>query len=137
MLLVYPSYYKTFSCIASDCPDSCCHEWDVQVDAASAARYRAMEGVLGDALRTYLYDEDGETYLRNENGRCPMWRTDGLCRIQAEQGRDALCQVDLDVGIVLHIGTDALDRSHNQNNNTSQLSENDTQFRSEMNDGFK
>ena len=93
MELFYPSYYKTFSCIASHCPDSCCHEWDVQVDAASAARWRSMEGDLGDALRTYLYDEDGETYLRNENGRCPMWRTDGLCRIQAEQGHDALCQV--------------------------------------------
>jgi lysine-N-methylase len=63
------------------------------VDAASAARWRSMEGDLGDALRTYLYDEDGETYLRNEQGRCPMWRSDGLCRIQAEQGHDALCQV--------------------------------------------
>ena len=93
MELFYPSYYKTFSCIASHCPDSCCHEWDVQVDAASAARWRSMEGDLGDALRASLYDEDGETYLRNENGRCPMWRTDGLCRIQAEQGHDALCQV--------------------------------------------
>ena len=93
MELFYPSYYKAFSCIASRCPDSCCHEWDVQVDAEAAARYRAMEGDLGDALRAYLYDEDGETYLRNENGRCPMWRADGLCRIQAERGHDALCQV--------------------------------------------
>ena len=24
-------------------------------------------------------------------GRCPMWRDDGLCRIQAELGEDALC----------------------------------------------
>ena len=93
MELIYPSYYKSFSCIASACPDSCCHEWDVQVDAESAGRYRSMEGDLGDALRRSLYDEDGETYLRNENGRCPMWRTDGLCRIQAEQGHDALCTV--------------------------------------------
>ena len=93
MELIYPSYYNTFSCIASSCPDSCCHEWDVQVDARSAARYRAMEGALGDALRQYLYDEEGETYLRNERGRCPMWREDGLCRIQAEQGHDALCTV--------------------------------------------
>ena len=93
MELIYPSYYKAFSCIASACPDSCCHEWDVQVDAASAARWRSMEGDLGDALRAYLYDEDGETYLRNEQGRCPMWRSDGLCRIQAERGHDELCTV--------------------------------------------
>ena len=93
MELIYPSYYKEFSCIAGDCPDSCCHEWEVQVDAASAARYRAMEGALGDALREALYDEDGETYMRNKDNRCPMWRDDGLCRIQAEQGHDALCHV--------------------------------------------
>ena len=93
MKLRYPSYYETFSCIAGSCPDSCCHEWEVQVDAAAAARYRAMEGPLGDALREHLYDEDGETYLRNVDNRCPMWREDGLCRIQAEQGHDALCQV--------------------------------------------
>ena len=89
----YPSYYHTFSCIASACPDSCCHEWEVQVDAASAARYRALEGALGDTLREHLYDEEGETYLRNIEGRCPMWRADGLCRIQAEQGHEALCTV--------------------------------------------
>ena len=93
MKLRYPSYYETFSCIAGDCPDSCCHEWEVQVDAAAAARYRAMEGPLGDALRKHLYDEDGETYLRNVDDRCPMWRTDGLCRIQAQEGHEALCTV--------------------------------------------
>lgn len=93
MEICYPAYYKTFSCIASDCPDSCCHEWDVQVDAASAARYRSLEGPLGDALRGSIYEEEGHTYLRNDHGRCPMWRADGLCRIQAEQGHDALCQV--------------------------------------------
>ena len=93
MELIYPSYYRTFSCIAGACPDSCCHEWDVQVDADSAERYRSMEGPLGDALREHLYDEEGEVYLRNVAGRCPMWRTDGLCRIQAERGHDALCTV--------------------------------------------
>ena len=93
MKLRYPSYYETFSCIAGSCPDSCCHEWEVQVDAAAAARYRAMEGPLGDALREHLYDVDGETYLRNVDNRCPMWREDGLCRIQAQEGHEALCTV--------------------------------------------
>lgn len=93
MELIYPSYYQQFVCIASRCPDSCCHEWDVQVDADSAARYRAMDGSLGDALRRAMYDEDGETYLRNVDGRCPVWRSDGLCRIQAERGHEELCRV--------------------------------------------
>ena len=93
MELIYPSYYTQFSCIADRCPDSCCHEWEVQVDPDSAARYRSLPGPLGDDLRKFLYDEDGETYLRNVEDRCPMWRSDGLCRIQAEQGHEALCRV--------------------------------------------
>ena len=93
MELIYPSYYKSFVCIADNCPDSCCHEWDVEVDEATAACYRAMEGELGADLRKDLYEEDGRTYLRNRDGRCPMWRADGLCRIQAELGHDALSNV--------------------------------------------
>jgi hypothetical protein len=93
MRIRYPEYYKTFRCIASDCPDSCCKEWEVLVDETSAARYLEMEGPLGDDLRRYLYeDEEGDWYLRITDGRCPMWRQDGLCRIQAEHGHEALCQ---------------------------------------------
>ncbi len=90
---IVPSYYKEFQCIADRCPDSCCHEWDVEVDAQSALRFRELEGHLGDILRGQMYEEDGATYLRNIDGRCPMWRSDGLCALQAERGHDALCQV--------------------------------------------
>lgn len=92
MLIRKPHYFDQFSCIADACPDSCCTLWDVQVDNASAAVYRSLPGALGDRLRAALSDEDGETYLTIENGRCPMWRTDGLCRIQCELGADALCK---------------------------------------------
>jgi len=92
MILTKPSYFDTFRCIASACPDSCCKEWDVQVDEASAEAYRSLPGVLGDRLREVLYDEEGETYMAIQDGRCPMWRADGLCRIQAELGEEALCK---------------------------------------------
>lgn len=87
-----PAYFDAFSCVAGACPDSCCKEWAVQVDAASAARYRALPGELGDRLREVLRDEDGETVMAIRDGRCPMWRADGLCRIQAELGEEALCR---------------------------------------------
>lgn len=86
-----PAYFDHFRCLAGACPDSCCKEWGVAVDAGSAARYRALDGALGDRLREVLSDEDGETYLSIVDGRCPMWRNDGLCRIQAELGEEALC----------------------------------------------
>ena len=92
MKISKPHYFDQFRCIASVCPDSCCKEWDVQVDEASAAYYRTLTGSLGDRLRDVLHTEDGETVMTIIDGRCPMWRTDGLCRIQAELGESALCK---------------------------------------------
>ena len=93
MEVYYPSYYSRFSCLASACPDSCCKEWSVDVDADSAAFYSKLTGPLGDRLRQVLQNTDAGTVMAIENGRCPMWRQDGLCQIQAELGHDALCKV--------------------------------------------
>ncbi len=92
MKLYSPAYYSTFSCIAAACPDSCCKEWIVDVDPDSAACYRALKGDLGDRLRAVLKDTECGSVMEIENGRCPMWQQDGLCRIQAELGHDALCK---------------------------------------------
>ena len=92
MIIRKSAYFDQFTCIAAACPDSCCKEWDVQVDADAAALYRSLPGALGDRLRQVLVDGDGETVMTIIDGRCPMWRQDGLCRIQAELGHDALCK---------------------------------------------
>lgn len=93
MELIKPTYYDTFRCLAGACPDSCCKGWAVEVDGQSAAMYRALPGSLGDVLRQKLTEADGDTILSlNADGRCPMWRDDGLCRIQAELGETALCR---------------------------------------------
>jgi len=83
MIIRIPKYYEDFHCIASACPDSCCKEWEVDVDDQAAAFYRSLEGALGDRLRQVLKDTKDGTVMTIENGRCPMWRQDGLCRIQA------------------------------------------------------
>ena len=59
MKLTKPTYFDTFRCIAGDCPDSCCKEWDVLVDGDKAALYRSFPGDLGDRLRQVLKEEDG------------------------------------------------------------------------------
>ena len=92
MKITKPDYFERFRCLAGGCPDSCCKEWEVQVDPDSASRYRKLPGPLGNDLRRVLRDEDGETYMTISEGRCPMWRLDGLCRIQAELGEEALCK---------------------------------------------
>ena len=102
MKVITPNYYHDFRCIASACPDSCCKEWEVDVDSNAAAFYRSLGGSLGDRLRQVLKDTEDGTVMAIENGRCPMWRQDGLCRIQAELGHDALCQVCQDFPRLRH-----------------------------------
>ena len=85
--------YEQFRCIAEKCPDSCCQGWEVDVDETAAAYYRTLDGTLGERLRQVLKTQDGASYMALENGRCPMWRQDGLCQIQAELDHDGLCQV--------------------------------------------
>lgn len=91
MLLRKPDFYDAFRCLAGSCPDSCCKEWQIAVDPESAARYGKLPGPLGDRLRHVMCTEDGEFAFTLENGRCPMWRSDGLCAIQAGLGENALC----------------------------------------------
>lgn len=102
MLITKPDYYDRFQCIANRCPDSCCKEWDVQVDEMAAQSYRDLPGPLGDRLREVLRTEDGETVMTIVDGRCPMWRADGLCRIQAELGEAALCKTCRDFPRLTH-----------------------------------
>ena len=103
MRIFKPAYFDTFHCLAGQCPDSCCKEWEVEVDDRSAAFYRSLEGPLGDRLRAVLKDDpDWGTVMTIENGRCPMWRADGLCRIQAELGHDSLCKTCRDFPRLCH-----------------------------------
>lgn len=61
----------------------------MDVDADTADYYRGLSGALGDRLREVLTSDNTMTIT---DGRCPMWRQDGLCRIHAELGHDALCR---------------------------------------------
>ena len=97
-----PKYYKEFQCIASACPDSCCKEWAVDVDAESANYYRGLSGDLGQRLQDVLKETSDGWVMTIENGRCPMWQRDGLCRIQVELGHEALCKTCRDFPRISH-----------------------------------
>ena len=60
MLLFKPDYYDCFRCAAGECPDSCCKEWEVEIDDASARFYRTLPGTLGDRLREVMRTADGK-----------------------------------------------------------------------------
>ena len=51
MLIVYPDYYRQFSCIAGDCEDTCCAGWEIVIDPKSQQRYRQSQVMKRRLLR--------------------------------------------------------------------------------------
>lgn len=92
MINIYPSYYKSFKCIAGNCPDTCCAKWEIVVDGDSANFYKGIKTLFGERLRASMkVDDDGDTIFINKNNRCPFLNDSGLCDIYTELGEDCLC----------------------------------------------
>ena len=90
---IYPSFYKKFKCIANLCEDSCCKDWDIDIDSRTEDFYKTVQGGLGDKLRQKLVtDDDGERVFKAENGRCPFWNRDMLCDIFIGIGEEHLSE---------------------------------------------
>ncbi len=93
MRIEYPEYYEKFHCLAEACPDTCCKDWEVDVDEDTFYYYRVQEGTLGEKLNRLLKEEGEAKYIPlREDGRCPFLREDGLCEICAALGEEGLSQ---------------------------------------------
>ena len=93
MIHIYPSYYKKFKCIANECPDSCCKDWDVVVDEESESFYNSVNTEFGEKIRRLtVTDNDGDRIFVSQNGKCPFWNKDMLCDIYINLGEEHLCE---------------------------------------------
>ena len=92
MRVVYPSVFTGFSCLAGDCPLTCCIGWSVDIDAESLERYQSLAGAAGEMVRSHLVKDEGAySFTVTPEGHCWFLDGDGLCRMQKELGMDALC----------------------------------------------
>ena len=88
---IYPDFYKRFKCIANRCEDSCCKDWDIDVDSETEKFYNTVKTPLGDKIRSLTYtDEYGERVFKSSDGRCPFWNDDMLCDIYIGLGEEHL-----------------------------------------------
>ena len=87
MKLIAPDDYGSFRCIAGECRHTCCAGWEVDIDAESAARYRA-----DPEIAPYMDETDTPHFRLTAEERCPFLRTDGLCMLIAQRGEEILCQ---------------------------------------------
>lgn len=84
-----PHYYDKFSCIAEQCPDTCCAGWQIVIDENSLEKYSNVSGDFGIRLLNSINwrEEIFEQYEK----RCSFLNAENLCDIYKELGADALC----------------------------------------------
>lgn len=93
MKIFVPDYYNKFKCIADKCSDSCCVGWAIEIDGATAEKYRGIEGDIKDKLMATLDTSDGLCFKCDSSGRCRNLDERGLCKIITTLGENYLCQI--------------------------------------------
>ena len=66
-------YVNKFSCLAGACPDTCCKDWQIILDADAITRYASLPGALGEQVRAAMLTENGETRFRERDGKCVLF----------------------------------------------------------------
>lgn len=85
--------YFSFSCMAGDCPSTCCAGWSILVDERDYHRFCQLEQrELREDILGHIRKRDGKYFFQNRSdGRCAMLDGDGLCRIQRNSSEEILC----------------------------------------------
>lgn len=101
MKVVKFAYYDEFHCIGSECPYTCCQQWDIFVRKREYLDYKKvpcssnLNGVISKSFAR-IKDGDETRYAKikfDENGYCPFLDSNKLCMIQKELGESYLCSV--------------------------------------------
>lgn len=95
---IVPQYMQSFECIASNCPDSCCIGWRVQLDEQTFKRYKEsktspLKGEFEKYIKKNRSNQTSQNFgkiVMQKDGRCPFLDEQNLCRIQKLHGEEYL-----------------------------------------------
>ncbi|ACJ31732.1 Flagellar biosynthesis protein, putative [Shewanella piezotolerans WP3] len=92
--LIRPSFVTQFSCIGSECEDSCCYGWDIHIDKQSYKKTLAnpdLKGLAQTALKKVKRSEQAwAKAVLNQEGACGFLDGNKLCQIHAKAGESLL-----------------------------------------------
>lgn len=89
-MLIRPSFFDDFKCLAADCRHTCCAGWEICVDEDTAREYERI--LTADELKRLQDSPDGILLCR-EGEKCGFLRDDGLCELIISHGEDILCDI--------------------------------------------
>ena len=88
-----PDFYSKFKCIASQCTDSCCIGWEIDIDSRTSNFYRSIDGTFADSIEKNIAWEEPPHFILTSEERCPFLNKDNLCEIFIHLGEEHLCEI--------------------------------------------
>lgn len=96
--VLVPHYMHQFSCIGSDCEDSCCAGWRVNIDEPTYKKYHRVQDheltpLLSKNVTRNRSNPSQENYAKikmNQKGACVFLTETKLCHIQLKLGEEYL-----------------------------------------------
>ena len=98
MAEITPNYVNEFNCLGSDCIDTCCQGWNINIDKNTHDKYQKLELEGISNVNDFLNVWDKPTkkaysaIKMKKNGYCPFLSKDKLCGIQKKYGENYLSQ---------------------------------------------
>ena len=104
-IVTAPDWMEDFACLAGDCPEVCCQQWNVDVDPKHAESLRHIEDpelqeLMNRVLRTVRIRRPGSRQadtihrlqlLNQPDHHCPLLNERRECRLQKKYGAYVLC----------------------------------------------
>lgn len=97
-----PTYFNEFQCIGGACEDTCCADWQIDIDQKTFKKYKKESNpkikkkLQENIKRNRSVDVTKINYGQfklNEHNACSLLTTDGLCSVQNILGAEALCHI--------------------------------------------
>ena len=91
-----PEYIKDFKCVGSNCIDSCCIGWDIEIDKKTYKKYEnSSNKKIKLVSKKFLVKKDPNSNiayskLENQNNCCPFLSEDKLCNAYNLLGKENL-----------------------------------------------
>ena len=93
-----PKYMADFKCIGSECVDTCCAGWDINIDENTFEKYVNSKGELKELVQgKFRENKENEDFLNKgfmilkEQNKCPFLNDNMLCDIHGRIGEENLC----------------------------------------------
>ncbi len=81
------SWFKEFTCLCGDCPQTCCRGWVIPLSDRDCERLRKEKGRTGIELFIATAGWT-EAKFNSRSGKCFFQGKDGLCRLQKKKGHE-------------------------------------------------